>query len=122
MKLLIVDDSFIMRKTIEKCALELGIEKILTAPNGKSGLDLFMKERPPIVTMDITMPEMDGLSCLDAIMKINPAAKVIVITALKDSTTGLEAVKKGAKGFLPKPFTPVQLKEELTAVIGGYND
>ena len=119
MKLLIVDDSFIMRKSIEKCVSDFGLTAVFTAPDGKSALELFMKERPSIVTLDITMPEMDGLSCLDAMMKINPSARVIVISALKDSATGLEAIRKGAKGFLSKPFSPDQLREEIHAVIGG---
>ena len=119
MKMLIVDDSFVMRKTIERCAVSLMITDIMTAPNGKIALELFDKERPSLVTLDITMPEMDGLSCLDHIMKKDPHAKVIVITALKDSATGLSAMKRGAKGFLPKPFTPEQLKEEILNAIGG---
>lgn len=119
MKLLIVDDSFIMRRSIEKCVSDFGLTSVLTAPDGKSALEIFMKERPSLVTLDITMPEMDGLSCLDAMMKVNPDARVIVISALKDSATGLEAIRKGAKGFLPKPFSPDQLRDELTAVIGG---
>ena len=119
MKLLIVDDSFIMRKSIEKCVAGLGLTGILTAPNGKEALEIFMRERPELVTLDITMPEMDGLACLDAMMKVNGSARIIVVSALKDSATGLDAIKKGAKGFLPKPFTPDQLREELTVVIGG---
>ena len=119
MKMLVADDSFIIRRSIEKCAAGLGIEEIFSAPNGKVALDIYKKEHPEVVTLDITMPEMDGLACLDEIMKVDPAAKVIVITALKDSATGLTAVRKGAKGFLPKPFTAEQIKEELIAVIGG---
>lgn len=119
MKILIVDDSFVMRKTIEKCAEAIMITEIFTASNGRIALELFEKERPALVTLDITMPEMDGLSCLDAIVKIDPHVKVIVITALKDSATGLSAVRRGAKGFLPKPFTHDQLREELMNVIGG---
>ena len=120
MKILIVDDSFVMRKTIEKCAEAIMITEIFTASNGRIALELFEKERPALVTLDITMPEMDGLSCLDAIVKIDPHVKVIVITALKDSATGLSAVRRGAKGFLPKPFTHDQLREELMNVIGGW--
>jgi two-component system chemotaxis response regulator CheY len=118
-KILIVDDSFVIRKTIEKYAAKLGIEDIFTAPNGMEALRIFQSERPDIVTMDITMPEMDGIQCLEEILKIDPAARVIIITALKDNSTGLLALKKGAAGFLLKPFTPEQIHDEIMAVTGG---
>lgn len=119
MKMLIVDDSFVIRKTIEKYAIELGIKDIFTASNGKEAIRIFQSESPSLVTMDITMPEMDGLQCLDEIIKSDPCAKVIIITALKDSSTGLLALKKGASGFLPKPFTPEQIREEILSITGG---
>ena len=100
MKMLIVDDSFVIRKTIEKYAAELGIENILTAHNGIEAIKIFKAELPSLVTMDITMPEMDGIQCLDEIMKIDPDSKVIMITALKDNSTGMLALKKG----LPDSF------------------
>lgn len=119
MKLLIVDDSNIMRRAIEKYAAPLGLELIGTAGNGREALLLFEQLRPDLVTLDITMPLMDGLSCLYEMMKINPHAKVIVISALSDQATGLKALKLGARSFLPKPFTEKQLAEELRLVAGG---
>jgi two-component system chemotaxis response regulator CheY len=119
MKMLIVDDSFVIRRTIEKYAAELGILNILTASNGKDALRIFEAESPSLVTLDITMPEMDGIECLEEIMNINPDARVIIITALKDNATGLLALKKGAAGFLLKPFTPEQIRDEIIEVTGG---
>lgn len=119
MKMLIVDDSFVIRKTIEKYAAELGIKNILTANNGREAIRIFQAESPSLVTLDITMPEMDGIECLDEIMSINPAAKVIIITALKDNSTGLLALKKGATGFLLKPFTSEQIRDEIITATGG---
>lgn len=119
MKMLIADDSFVIRKTIEKYAKELGINDIFTAMNGMEAVRIFEAESPGLVTLDITMPEMDGIECLDEIMKINPEARVIIITALKDKATGLLALKKGAAGFLLKPFTPEQIRDEILAVTGG---
>jgi two-component system chemotaxis response regulator CheY len=119
MKLLIVDDSNILRRVIRQYS-ESGnssIEVIGEAGDGKTALNLFMEKRPDIVTMDITMPEMDGLSCLEEMMKINPSAKVVVITALRDESTGLKALKLGAKGFLPKPFTKESLVEQLQRLL-----
>ncbi len=118
MKMLIVDDSFVIRKTIEKYAIELGIKDVFTASNGSEALNIFRSESPSLVTMDITMPEMDGIQCLEEILKINPDTKVIIITALKDSSTGLLALKKGAAGFLQKPFTPEQIRDEISSISG----
>lgn len=113
MKLLIVDDSNIMRKAIEKYLNEFGLQCVGTAGDGESAIELFREHLPEVVTLDITMPKMDGLSCLDEIMKIKPDTRVIVISALKDPATGILAIKKGAKGFLSKPFSPEDLCEEM---------
>jgi len=119
MKMLIVDDSFVIRKTIEKYAAELGIQHILTASNGEDAIRIFEAESPSLVTLDITMPGMDGIECLEKIMNINSSARVIIITALKDNATGLLALKKGAAGFLLKPFSPEQIRDEIIEVTGG---
>jgi two-component system chemotaxis response regulator CheY len=117
MKLLIVDDSNIMRKAIEKYLSDLGLTLVGCAGDGESALSIFRKELPDVVTLDITMPKMDGLTCLDQIIRIKPETKVLVISALKDPATGLQALKKGAAGFLPKPFTAQELHEEIRAIL-----
>jgi two-component system chemotaxis response regulator CheY len=116
MKLLIVDDSNIMRRAIEKYLSPFKLQLVGTAGDGEAALTLFRQHLPDIVTLDITMPRMDGLACLDAILKIKPDTKVLVISALKDPATGLQALRKGARGFLPKPFTPAELQTEITAL------
>lgn len=117
MKLMIVDDSSIMRKAIEKYLSGNGIEIVGTAGDGKQALELFKTARPDIVTLDITMPEMDGLQCLEELLKIDPNVKVMVVSALKDEATALEALKKGARSFLGKPFTPESIKEAFDQVV-----
>ena len=112
-KLMIVDDSVIMIKLIQKHLNGLNIEVVGTAENGKTALDVFEQTDPDIVTLDITMPEMDGLTVLEKMLEIKQSVKIIVITALKDRDTGLMAIKKGAKGFLGKPFTEENLKEAI---------
>ncbi len=116
MKLLIVDDSNIMRRAIEKYLADFKLELVGTAADGESALALFRRFLPDLVTLDITMPRMDGLACLDEIMKIRPTTRVLVISALKDPATGLAALRKGARGFLPKPFTQSELQAEITAL------
>lgn len=119
MKLMIVDDSNIMRRAIEKYLSTLNLEVVATAGNGREALEQFQRHVPDVVTMDITMPFMDGLTCLEEVLKLRPQTRVIVISALADSATGLKALKLGARAFLPKPFTERQLVDELRRVLGG---
>lgn len=122
MKLLIVDDSNIMRRAIEKYLGTFGLECVGTAADGENALEMFRAHLPDVVTLDITMPKMDGLSCLDEIMKIKPDTRVIIISALKDPATGILAVKKGARGFLPKPFTSEDLCAEMRSCLADRAD
>ena len=83
----------------------------------KTAVRCYKEQKPDVVTMDITMPGMDGLAALEQIMDFDPSASVIVISALKDKGTGIKALSLGASGFLSKPFTPDQLKEEIEAIL-----
>lgn len=114
MKLLIVDDSSIMRRTIEQHLKDYDLEIVGTASNGKQALEMVKELKPDAMTLDITMPEMDGLTCLENIKKIAPETKVMVITALSDKLTGLQALEKGAGWYLFKPVS----NEDL---INGFN-
>jgi two-component system chemotaxis response regulator CheY len=115
---MIVDDSSIMRRAIGKYLAPLNLELVAVASNGQEALDQFKATLPDLVTLDITMPQMDGLTCLSQLLVLKPSAKVIVISALSDPATGLKALKLGAKSFLPKPFTEAQLIEEIRRVAG----
>lgn len=117
-KVMIVDDSNVVKRMIESFLLPLGIEIVGTASNGVEALSLLDAVLPQIVTMDITMPEMDGLSCLERMMQKKPDTKVIIISALKDRDTGIQALKLGAKSFVVKPFTADQLRQEFSRVAG----
>jgi len=117
-RLLIVDDSLIIRKSIQKYLDGYNIEVVGIAGDGRSALNIFKEKEPDVVTLDITMPEMDGLTVLEEMLKIRPDTRIMVVTALSDKATGLKAIKLGAKGFLPKPFSAEQLKESFTRLIG----
>lgn len=119
MKLMIVDDSNIMRRAIRKYLDPFGMEVVATAADGRTALQLFAQHVPDIVTMDITMPELDGLQTLVEMLRIKPDSRILIVTALSDPETGLDAVRKGALGYLTKPFTQEQLREEITHIIGG---
>ena len=116
MKLLIVDDSIIMRQAIEKYLGKYKLEVVGTAGDGKTALEIFERTNPDLVTMDITMPKMDGLTCLDRMLKIKPDTRILVISALKDPATGMRALRLGAHSFLTKPFTAEQLHEEIEII------
>jgi two-component system chemotaxis response regulator CheY len=117
-KLLIVDDSLIIRKSIQKYLTDYNIEVVGIAGDGKSAIDVYKKTKPEVVTLDITMPEIDGLTVLEEMLRIEPKTKIMVVTALSDKATGLKAIRLGAKGFLPKPFSADELKESFARLVG----
>ena len=116
-KLMIVDDSNIMRRRIERSQQFEEIELVGTASNGLEALEMFRKMDPDVITMDLTMPQMDGIECIENIVKIKPAVRILVISALADKATAVEAMEKGANGFLNKPFTDRQLNEAIAELI-----
>ena len=117
MKLMIVDDSNIMRRRIERSQQFEELELVGTASNGLEAIELFRKMDPDVITMDLTMPQMDGIECIENIVKLKPAVRILVISALADKATAVEAMEKGANGFLNKPFTDRQLNEAIAELI-----
>ncbi len=116
-KLLIVDDSSVVRRSIERQLKMPKISTILQAGNGREAIELFMEHRPDFVTMDITMPEMDGLTCVSKIMAISPETRIMVISALGDAETAIEAVERGANEYVFKPFSEAELNQALRNLI-----
>jgi len=120
MKLLVVDDSNIIRSRIARLALQpmlQGLNIVGLARNGIEAIALFEKTHPDVVTMDLTMPEMDGGTCVSELMRRNPNISILIVSALSDKTTAIDALKRGAKGFIYKPFTDRQLAEALLEVV-----
>jgi two-component system chemotaxis response regulator CheY len=116
-RLLIVDDSSIMRRTIEKNLADYDLEIIGQASNGAEALEIVKQEKPDVMTLDITMPEMNGIECLEEVMKIHPTCKVMIITALSDKFTGLVALDKGARGFMYKPVSAEDLAKAFDKLL-----
>ena len=112
-KLMIVDDSNIMRRRIERSQQFEELQLVGTAGNGVEALELFKKTDPDVVTMDLTMPRMDGIECIGRLVALKPAVRILVISALADKATAVEAMERGANGFLNKPFTDRQLNEAI---------
>jgi two-component system chemotaxis response regulator CheY len=116
-KLMIVDDSNIMRRRIERSQQFEELELVGTAGNGEEALELFKKTDPDVVTMDLTMPRMDGIECIGRLVKLKPAVRILVVSALADKATAVEAMERGANGFLNKPFTDRQLNEAIAELM-----
>jgi two-component system, chemotaxis family, chemotaxis protein CheY len=117
MKFLIVDDSSVVRLAIER-DLETGqIAEIDLAADGVEAVRLYEKKKHDVITLDITMPRMDGLTCLDNLLNINPESKILIISALRDRPTALLALKRGASGFLCKPINPDELREAFDLLL-----
>jgi two-component system chemotaxis response regulator CheY len=102
-KILIVDDAEFLRMRISKMLVGDGYE-VIEAENGAKAVEMYQSEKPDMVLMDITMPEMDGLTALKTIRGKDPRAKVVMLTALGQESVVLEAIKAGAKDFVVKPF------------------
>jgi two-component system, chemotaxis family, chemotaxis protein CheY len=118
LRMMIVDDSNIIRRRIERSQQIDRLEVVGSAANGVEAVEMFRRTSPHVVTMDLTMPEMDGVECVEQLVKINPEVLILVISALADKATAVEAIERGANGFLCKPFTDRQLNgalEELLA-------
>lgn len=117
MKLLIVDDSLIVRNAIERNVRHPEITEIFQADNGVAALQVFYQHLPELVTMDLTMPHLDGIACLQELQAGGHAASILVISALNSHRTAMEAVARGACGFLVKPFTPPELVEAINDLV-----
>ena len=103
-KVLIVDDAAFMRISIKNMLTKNGYDVVGEAENGAIGVEMYKELQPDIVTMDITMPEMSGLDALKEIVKTNPQANVVMVSAMGQETMVREAIVSGAKGFIVKPF------------------
>lgn len=103
-KILIVDDAAFMRMMLKDIFTKAGHEIVAEAGNGNEAAEKYIEFHPDLVTMDITMPDYDGLEGLSKIMEINPNAKVVMCSAMGQQAMVLDAVKRGAKDFIVKPF------------------
>ena len=117
--LLIVDDSSTVRRSIERHIFSDRVTEIYQAANGREAMELFERYRPEFVTMDLTMPEMDGLTCISKMMALKPDTRLMVISALGDAETAIEAVERGANEYVVKPFSAEDLNLALANLVAG---
>ena len=117
-KILIVDDSRTSRRMLSNILTGFGHEIVGEAKNGLEGVDKYRELMPDIVTLDITMPELDGLGALDIIIDEYPEANVIMVTAAGQKEKMVEAIKRGALEFMQKPFDPEQIQDVIESIVG----
>lgn len=114
---MVVDDSEIIRLKISEVLSSEDFEIVGTAKNGLEALEQFKLYRPDVMTMDITMPMMDGIETIKKIVALDDKVRILVISALADKATLLKAMSLGAYGFLCKPFNEYTLTEAIEELI-----
>lgn len=112
MKILIVDDAMFMRLKLKKIIEENGCIA-LEATNGQEACDIYDQEHPDLTFMDITMPIMNGIDALVTILRKDPQANVVMCSAIGQDSMMVEALNKGAKDFIVKPFTPQSISQTI---------
>ena len=117
-RLLVVDDALFMRRLIGGVAAEAGWEVVGEAGDGAEGVSLYDKLRPDLVTMDLVMPNMGGIEALQKIRELDPAARVVVITAVDQKQSVMDAIRLGAIDFIVKPFDRDRVASLLRKVAG----
>ena len=111
--ILIVDDAAFMRMMIKDILVNAGLQVIGEAENGLQAVEKYQELKPDLVTMDITMPELDGIQALKRIREIDPGANVIMCSAMGQQALVLEAIQSGAKDFIVKPFQKERVVETI---------
>ncbi|HLQ35723.1 MAG TPA: response regulator [Chloroflexota bacterium] len=116
-KILVVDDAAFMRMRCSKLLTDNGYD-VVEAENGLDAIAKYKETKPDAVLLDITMPEMDGLTALKEIRKVDPEAKVAMVTAMGQQSMIMDAIKSGAKDFVVKPFQPDRVLAAVKKLIG----
>lgn len=122
LKIFVVDDSLIMRRNITKMIESLGHKVVGEAKDGHEAVALYRKLAPDLVTMDITMPEMDGLSAVKELKRIDKDAKIIMVTSHGQEEMVIDAIRSGASGYLLKPINVNKLRDSIRKVFPAIID
>lgn len=116
-KILIVDDAAFMRMMIKDILTKNGFEVVGEANDGTQAIEKFKDLKPDLVTMDITMPEMDGITALKEIRSLDPNARVIMCSAMGQQAMVIDAIQAGAKDFIVKPFQSDRVIEAINKTL-----
>jgi two-component system chemotaxis response regulator CheY len=112
-RLMIVDDTLFMRRMLHDLLTRQGYEVVAEARNGREALENYQQTHPDLVIMDITMPEMDGIEAVRAIILLHPEARIVMCSALGQDGPVIEALQAGAQDFVLKPFLPEKVLEAV---------
>lgn len=113
MKVLIADDAAFMRMRLRKLLEQAGHD-VVEAANGQEAIAIYQEQRPAVVLMDITMPEMDGVAATRNICQTDPKARVIMVSALGQQAMIVSAIQAGAKDFVVKPYEPERVLQAIS--------
>ena len=116
-RILVVDDAAFMRKMVSDALTRGGHEVVGEAGNGTEAIQRFQELKPELTTLDITMPEKDGLAALKEIIEIDPTARVIMCSALGQESKVMESIKLGARDFVVKPFKAERVQEAVAKAL-----
>jgi len=117
MKFMVVDDSEVIREKISNVLNEEEFEIVGSAKNGLEAIEQFKELQPRVITMDITMPFMDGIETIKKILDIDDSVRILVVSALSDKATLIKAMHLGAYGFLCKPFSDIDLADSIEELV-----
>lgn len=116
LKIVVVDDSLIIRRNIVKMLEQMNHEIVAEAKNGQEAIACCSQEMPDLITMDITMPDMDGIEAVRGIIKRNAEAKIIMVTSHGQEEMVIAAIKAGASGYVLKPVNAEKLSQAITRI------
>lgn len=117
-RIMIVDDAAVMRVMLKQLLTKNGYEIAIEASNGLDAVQKYPMVKPDLVTMDITMPDMDGIAAVKEIIKMDPNAKIVMCSAMGTIDKVKAAIMAGAKNFLVKPLQPEKVLETIAQVLG----
>ncbi len=120
LRVMVVDDSNATIKKLEVILLDLGHELVLSSKTGVEAISDYQQCRPDLVTMDITMPELDGIEATKRIMELDPNALIIMVTSHGQEQKVMDAIDAGAKGYILKPIRKEKLQETIEKLINAY--
>jgi len=116
-KILVTDDAAFMRMMLKNMLAEAGHE-VIEAGNGLEAIEQYEMHKPDAVTMDITMPEMEGIEAVRELIKRDPNARIVMCSAMGQQTMVVDAIQAGAKGFIVKPFQKDKVIAEISKLLG----
>lgn len=118
-RILIVDDAAFMRMMLKDILSKNGYEVVAEANDGSQAIEKYKEHNPDLVTMDITMPEVDGIAALKEIRSFDPNALVIMCSAMGQQSMVIDAIQAGAKDFIVKPFQADRVLEAVSKTLAG---